>query len=186
MRPLLNSGTLGGEKLSQIQASMPTVAEWRSYLYSSRRDFQLRAARALLERAGSVELADLLYILDEFALQGLGAAARRALLERAGLQLVEPMRLRLGSPERFLREAACDILGSCRDFSATPHLVAALRDPEMMVRRAAGFALAALKDPASLPELRAAAALAVSDDTNVRWAIDAAIRALEPPEATPA
>jgi HEAT repeat protein len=164
---------------------MPTIAEWRSFLYGARRDLQVRAARAVLERAEPAALSDLLFILDELSYQGLGAAVRRALLERAGPDLVQPMRSRLASPDRFLRETACDVLGRCADFSVTPDLVAALRDPVMMVRRAAGFALAMLKDPSALPHLRAAAALASSDDTNVRWAIDVAIRAIDDPDGLP-
>ena len=62
----------------ESRASMPTLAEWHAYLYGSRRDLQVRAARALLDRATSVETSDLLFILDEFSREGLGAAVRRA------------------------------------------------------------------------------------------------------------
>ena len=55
----------------------------------------------------------------------------------------------------------------------------------MMVRRAAGFALAALRDPAARQDLLVAATLASSDDTNVRAALDAAIRALDEAQRGP-
>lgn len=162
---------------------MPTLAEWQAHLYGSRRDLQLRAAKALLSREAEVQLADLLYIFDHFALDGLGASVERALLRRAGPELVAPMSARLASAERFRKEIACRVLGSCGDFAATPSLLAALRDPVMIVRKAAGNALASLKDPAALPALREAAKVALTDDRDVQAAIDYAIR--EGTKATP-
>jgi HEAT repeat protein len=55
--------------------------------------------------------------------------------------------LRLRSPDSFIREMACEVLGSLGDRAATKHLIEMLNDPYLMVRRAAAFALGSLKDP---------------------------------------
>lgn len=157
---------------------MPSLAEWRKHLYGTRPDLRLRAAGDLLKYNVALDLPDLLFIFENFSDLGLGAAAERALLRRAGAELVAPMIQWLSSPERDMRETACRVLGASGDFSATPHLLNALRDPVLMVRRAAGFALATLGDASAVPSLRKAAAAAVDDDTNVQAAISCALREL--------
>ena len=96
----------------------------------------------------------LLNILDTLCEQGLGAATLKVLKRRRDEQLPQEMISRLSSANNFIREVACEVLGSLRDPVATSHLLEMLTDPYLMVRRAAAFALGSLKDPASVSELK--------------------------------
>ena len=87
---------------------------------------------------------------------------------------------RLTSPDDFIREVACNVLGKSENWNATQHLIAMLDDPNMMVRRAAGFALAFLGDPSALETLRRQFDARQNDDVNVRWALETAIQKLDP------
>ncbi len=53
-----------------------------------------------------------------------------------------------------------------------------INDPQMMVRRAAGFALSRLKDASAIPELKRQFAARQNDDTNVVWALRTALESL--------
>jgi HEAT repeat protein len=157
---------------------MPTVERYLSYLYGSRRELQIRAARDILAFEVPIPLKDLLFILDEFHAEGLGAATEKALMKRTTPELVGGMKVRLESPSPFVREVACNLLGRSGDMSATPDLIAKLRDPNMMVRRSAAFGLAFLKDPSALDAVRTVAAASADDDINVQMALNCAIREL--------
>jgi HEAT repeat protein len=130
-----------------------------------------------LQHGEPAPLPVLLEILDELHDQGLGAATERVLRSRRDPELLPEMIRRLRSPSPFVRVVACGVLGGFGDRSATPHLLAALDDPALMVRRAAGFGLACLRDPASGPamlrhyEERA-------EEINVRMALESALQAL--------
>ena len=120
----------------------------------------------------------LIEIFDTLSWEGLGAKAEKALLERRDVEVVSKMIARLGSTDHFVREAACTVLGHFGDKTATPYLLRMIDDPNMMVRRAAGFGLAFLKDPASLPELKEHYERHRNDDANVVMALQCALQSL--------
>jgi|SRR5262245_2363759 len=157
---------------------MPTVERYLTYLHGSGRELRIRAARDILAFEVPIPLKDLLFILDEFHAEGLGAATEKALMKCTTPELVGAMKVRLASPSPFVREVACNVLGRSGDMSATPDLIAKLQDPYVMVRRSAAFALAFLKDPSALDALRTVAAASADDDINVQMALDCAIRQL--------
>jgi HEAT repeat protein len=152
------------------------VDEWLRFLPSANPTVRYRAAEGILRHGDTVPLPVLLEILDELHDHGLGAEIERVLRIRRDPELVAEMIRRLRSPSQFVREVACGVLGGLGDRSATPHLLAALDDPAMMVRRAAGFGLAFLADPACGPAVlqhyqgRA-------EDSNVRMALESALQA---------
>jgi HEAT repeat protein len=139
-----------------------------------------RAAIVLLDRGAAAPLPLLLEILDTLHDHGLGAKTEKVLLKRRDPALVPEMISRLKAPDRFIREVACNVLGQCEsgDPAVTSHLLGMLDDPEMLVRRAAGFALAFRKDSRSSEELLKRHARAVHDDVNVIRAIECALREL--------
>lgn len=158
---------------------MPTIANWLRLFESHRRDIQFRAARALLDRSDEVPLRVLTRILDDPSMEGLGAKVERALLRRTGPELRSAMVARLlTASDPFVREASATVLGHSGATTAAPHLLAALRDPHVMLRRAAAFALALLEDASSEPELTRVYSLSVDDDINVRMALECALDAL--------
>ena len=137
----------------------------------------MRAAIALIARS-DVPLTILLDILDTLAHRGLGASTEKVLLNRADVDLPCAMIARLDSPDQFIREVACNVLGRSGDSAATRHLLRMIDDPQMTVRRAAGFALFQLKDASAIPELKRQFAARRNDDTNVVWALQTAMQAL--------
>jgi HEAT repeat protein len=150
--------------------------EWLRLFRSSNPTVRHRAAAGLLRRGVEVPMPVLLEILDELHDQGLGAATERVLRARRDPRLVAEMIRRLRSPSQFVREVACGVLGGLGDRAATPHLTAALDDPALMVRRAAGFGLAFLADPACGPAvLRHYQGRA--ENINVCMALEAALQA---------
>ena len=157
---------------------MNRLYEWLKLYNSPNRIVKIRAARGLLMNGGAIPLTVLLSVFDTLSNEGLGAAAEEALKLHSDPELVPEMIARLKSPDDFIREASCSILGEAGDRRATSYLLDMLNDPHVMVRRAAGFALASLKDPASIPELKRQAVLRRSDDINVRLAIDCALKEL--------
>lgn len=151
--------------------------EWLRMFRSSNPTVRHRAAEGLLRRGNAAPLPVLLEILDELHDNGFGAATERVLRTRRDPELVVEMIDRLRSPAQFIREVACGVLGRLGDRSATPHLVATLDDPALMVRRAAGFGLAFLADPSCGPAvLRHYEGR--DEDANVRMALEAALEAV--------
>jgi HEAT repeat protein len=138
-----------------------------------------RAAAMLLDE--DVPLPMLLEILDELHDQGLGAETERVLLRRSDAELIPEMIHRMKSPDLFVKEVACRVLGQMGGPEATPHLVTALRDPSMWIRRTAGFALATLKDPRSADALVQRYREAAREDPNVILALECALKALGVP-----
>lgn len=151
--------------------------EWLRLFRSANPTVRHRAAEGLLRRGDGVPLPVLLEILDDLHDHGLGAATEGLLRTRRDPELAAEMIRRLRSPSQFVREVACGVLGGLGDRSATPHLLAALDDPAMMVRRAAGFGLAFLADPACGPAvLRHYQGRA--EDINVRMGLECALQAV--------
>jgi HEAT repeat protein len=157
---------------------MDKLEHWLKLYGSRNREVKIRAARGLLRKGSEIPLPVLLSVFDTLSNEGLGAAAEKALKQRRDPELVPEMIARLKSPDDFIREVACTVLGRVGDRRATSNLLGMLNDPHMMVRRSAAFALASLKDPASIPELKRQRALRRSDDTNVRFAIECALKEL--------
>jgi HEAT repeat protein len=137
---------------------------------------RIRAAEVLLKRGDEIPLPVLLSILD----QGLGVSVEEVLKRRQDRGLGQEMISRLSSSNQFVREVACEVLGSLGDRAATSHLLVMLNDPYLMVRRAAAFALCSLKDPASVSELKRQYELQKSD-LNMELAIGSALRELGVP-----
>ena len=158
---------------------MPDTTKWLRLFRSDTREIRVRAATALLKR-DDTPLDILLEILDDYSHDGLGANAERFLLKRNGIELFAPMIQRLTSPDDFIRQVACNVLGKSENWNATRHLLVMLDDPHIMVRRAAGFGLASLGDPSALETLRHQLGARQNDDVNVRWAIETAIQKLDP------
>jgi len=129
------------------------LKKWLDLYRSSNIDIRMRAAIALIARS-DVPLTILLDILDTLAHRGLGASTEKVLLNRADVDLPCAMIARLDSPDQFIREVACNVLGRSGDSAATRHLLRMIDDPQMTVRRAAGFALSQVKDASAIPELK--------------------------------
>jgi HEAT repeat protein len=157
------------------ETGVPTLDEWMRFYSSPNPRVRLRAANAILARAGEVPLDVLVDILQSLAWQGLGAKAEKALLKRNDQELVPRIIDLLKSNDDFVREVACNVLGHSGNFSATRHLIRMIDDPKMMVRRAAGFGLAFLKDVSSVPALKQALDQHSDDDTNVVSALQCAL-----------
>lgn len=157
---------------------MKTVEQWLKLYASENSSVKIRAAEGLLKRSDEVSLSVLLNILDNASDNGLAAETERVLKRRSDEELGQEMIARLKSPNNFIREVACGVLGSLRERSATRHLLQLLNDPYLMVRRAAALALRELKDPASVPELKRQYALQKSD-LNMELAIGSALRELD-------
>ncbi len=157
---------------------MPHVEDWIQKLGSTKRKIRIRAANVLLDRAPFVPLDVLIEILKEFSSDGLGARAEKALLECRDPQLVPRSISLLESKDPFVRQVACAVLGRSGNRQATQYLLRMLDDPEMMVRRAAGFGLAFLKDPSCICELREQYERHQNDDTNVLMGIQCALKSL--------
>lgn len=155
---------------------MPDLNSWIDLFRSDNRSIKHRAANALLAR-DDVPLGTLLEILDTLSHDGLGASAERQLLARIDDDLLDAMLTRLTSDDDFVREVACNVLGAIGDAYAINALLNALDDPHIMVRRAAGFAIGRIGDPNSIPELTRICRTR-SHETNVRWAIETALRSL--------
>jgi HEAT repeat protein len=157
---------------------MPDLNHWLK-LYESRKPaIKARAARGLLGRSSETPLTILLNILDTKWGEGLGADVEKALLERRDPELVPEMISRLKSPDPFIREVACVVLGKSGDRRATPHLLRMLDDPRMWLRRQAAFALAFLEDPAAIPELKRQYVRRQNDDINVKFGLETALKSL--------
>ena len=155
---------------------MPTLEHWLKLYRSRNPAVKFRAARGLLKRSDEVPLSILLSILDDAALNGLGSETEKALEQRRDAELVPEMISRLGSPDAWIREVACVVLGKSGDRQATSHVLRMLDDPRLWIRRQAAFALAFLEDPASIPELKRQ--YRRNDDINVRFGIETALRSL--------
>jgi HEAT repeat protein len=161
-----------------LEITMDHLEHWLKLYESNNPTIKVRAARSMLRNGPEIPLPVLLSIFDTLSNEGLGAAAEKVLKQRSDPELVPEMIARLKSPDDFIREVACTVLGEAGDRNATSHLMGMLNDTHMMVRRAAAFALAALKDPASTPELKRQRVLRRSDDINVRFAIECALKEL--------
>lgn len=157
---------------------MHHLGHWLKLYESDNPAVKVRAARGMLRDGLEIPLPVLLSIFDTLSNEGLGAAVEKVLRRRSDSELVPEMIARLKSPDDFIREAACAVLGEAGDRSAASHLTGMLDDTHMMVRRAAALALAALKDPASIPELKRQRVLRRGDDINVRFAIECALKEL--------
>jgi HEAT repeat protein len=151
--------------------------EWLRLFRSHNPTVRIRAAQGWLRHGESAPLAVLFEILDELHDQGLGAQTERVLRTRRDAELVPEMIRRVRSPAPFIREVACGVLGGSGDTAATPHLLAALDDQALVVRRAAGFGLANLRDPTSGPALLRHYQER-NEETNVRMALECALEAL--------
>jgi hypothetical protein len=160
--------------LPNLSAASEKSARWLALYHSTDREIRLRAAKALLNRSDTPDVV-VLDMLDTLAHFGLGAATLRELKRRASPELAPHMIERLGSSESFVREVACEVLGHCRDTSATAHLLRMIDDPEIMVRREAAWALGLLKDVSAAPELRRQLRNRRNDDYNVVMALEFAI-----------
>ena len=156
---------------------MNTVEQWLQLYTSEDPAIRVRAGQGLLNRGDEIPLPVLLNILDNLCDQGLGAATEKVLKRRRDESLVQEMISRLSSPNHFIREVACEVLGSLGDPAATSHLLEMLNDPYLMVRRAAAFALGSLKDPASVSELKRQYLLQ-QGDLNMQLAIGSALNEL--------
>jgi len=117
----------------------------------------------------------LLEILDDMAEDGLGGPVLRVLRRRRDPELLREMVARVGSSSWFIRDVSCAVLGELKDRRATPVLLIALHDRELMVRRTAAFALAFIKDPESEAEVRRTYAGARTDNINFRMALECAL-----------
>jgi HEAT repeat protein len=157
---------------------MDTLEHWLKLYRSRNLAIKLRAAYGLLNRGGEAPLPILLNILDTLSDEGLGAETEKALKQRRDPELVPEMISRLKSPDEFIREVACVVLGRAGDRRATTHLLGMLDDPHVWVRRQAAFALALLSDPASVSELKRQYMLRQNDDVNVRFGIETALCSL--------
>ena len=155
---------------------MNTVEQLLRLYRSENPTFRIRAAEGLLKRGNEIPLSVLLSILD----QGLEVSVEEALKRRQDRELGQEMISRLSSSNQFVREVACEVLGSLGDRAATNHLLVMLNDPYLMVRRAAAFALCSLKDPASVFELKRQYEMQKSD-LNMELAIGSALRELGVP-----
>lgn len=163
---------------SPISDATTAVDKWIALYRSANHDVIDRAARQLIHRRDA-PLWVLLDILDNHSLCGLGSATQKALNKRRDPELVAEMRARLTSNGYFTREVACSVLGEIGDRSVTPLLLQMLDDPHWMVRRAAAYALVQLKDPASIPELTRRLSSCDRDDSDVAWALEAALQSLD-------
>ncbi len=157
---------------------MPVIQTWLKYYLSDNPEIKLRSAQALLDRPDT-PLDVLISILETLSWEGLGAKAEKALLKRREQEIVPKMMALLESKDRFVREVACNVLGKFGDKAATSSLLRMIDDPEMMVRRAAGFALAFLKDQSALPTLKEQYERHQNDDSNVVMALQCALQSLE-------
>lgn len=157
---------------------MPTIGNWMDMYGSPNVDIRLRAAKAILDRADEVPLDTLIDILIHLSYFGLGSKVEKGLLCRRDPDLPMKMIELLDSKDNFVREVACNVLGRFGDTMATPHLLRMIEDPIMMVRRAAGFGLAFLKDRSALEELRQLYHRHRDDDSNVRMALECALKTL--------
>ena len=157
---------------------MPNIDDWIRTFSSTKRKIRVRAANVLLDRAAFVPLDVLIAILKEFSSEGLGARTEKALSQCRDPERVSSVIELLETKDSFVRQVACAVLGQFGDRRATPHLLRMLDDPEMMVRRAAGFALAVLKDPSCVSELREQYDRHQNDNTNVLMAIQCALKSL--------
>jgi HEAT repeat protein len=156
---------------------MNTIDQWLELYMSEDPAIRVRAAQGLLNRGDEIPLPVLLNILDSLCDQGLGAATEKVLKSRRDEQLTQEMISRLSSANHFIREVACEVLGSLGDRVATSQLLERLNDPYLMVRRAAALALGSLKDPASVSELKRQYLLQQSD-LNMELAIGSALKEL--------
>ena len=156
---------------------MNTVQEWLQLYTSEDPAIRVRAGQGLLRRGDAIPLPVLLNILDNLCDQGLAAATEKVLKRRRDEGLAQEMISRLSSPNHFIREVACEVLGFLGDPVATSHLLDVLSDPDLMVRRAAAFALGSLKDPASVSELKKQYLLQ-QNDLNMELAIGSALKEL--------
>lgn len=156
---------------------MNNLDQWLQLYAGEDPAIRVRAARGLLNRGDEIPLPVLLNILDTLCDHGLGAATEKVLKRRRDEQLPQEMISRLSSANHFVREVACEVLGSLGDQVATNHLLELLNDPYLMVRRAAAFALGSLKDPASVSELKRQYRLQ-QNDLNMELAIGSALKDL--------
>ncbi|MEZ6032340.1 MAG: HEAT repeat domain-containing protein [Planctomycetaceae bacterium] len=157
---------------------MPDIHDWIRMYASQNRVVRFRAAQGLLDRANDIPLNLLVDILQNWSHEGLGAKAERSLLNRRDADLVPKMVSLLASADSFVQEVACGVLGHSGDYSATEHLLQMVDDPDMMVRRAAGFALAYLNDRSALPYLKSLYERHRNDDSNVVMALQCALKTL--------
>ena len=156
---------------------MNTVDQWLKLYASEDSSVKIHAAKGLLKRGDELPLPVLLDILDK-GVGGFGGETEKVLRRRRDKELGSEMMSRLESPNQFIREIACAVLGSLGERSATKHLLKMLNDPYLMVRRAAALALGELKDPASESELRRQYSLQ-KRDLNMELALGSALRELE-------
>jgi HEAT repeat protein len=163
----------------QKKAAMPSIQEWLKLYDSRNRKIKIRAARGLLGHAEEVPLPILIEILENLSWEGLGTSVEKALLKRKDPEVVPMMIGLLASKDSFVREVACKVLGYSADKRATPHLLRRINDSNMLVRRAAAFALGALKDPSCVRKLKRQYLFhRIFDDWNVIFALRSALKSL--------
>ena len=167
------------------ESKMPTLRAWRHFLHHSNHQYQLRAARAVLERADS-SIDDALFAFDNCPSLGLKATER--LIELAGPELVPPMLDRLESGSRLVRESVLEVLGHCRDRTAVdPVASVLLNDTDLFVRMQAAYALGRLRGKKARKALGATAATYSSGSSmevmNMQHAIGVARDMIRRPQA---
>lgn len=163
----------------------PSIDAWLTHYRSANQFVRRRAIEAMLRRPSEVPASTWLEILERLFNQRLGGPVMRVLRTRFEPEIYEAMLRLLGSPEPFLREAACDYLGTLGDRRATISVLPLLDDPDLMTRRKAAFALAFIQDPIAKPELLRQYAARANDDINVRVGLSAALEALGVPHVKP-
>lgn len=153
---------------------MPALEKWLKLFGSPNTEIRRRATIALVEREDT-PLPVLFQIFDERG----GRKIVERLCRSPEREFVRArIRERLESPTPFHRELACEVLGHQGDPRDTARLLECIDDTQLMVRRAAGFALAKLGDRSALPELHRQLRARSGDDINVRFALKCAIKTL--------
>lgn len=153
------------------------LAKWLELYGSSNRTVKLRAAKALVAREDTpTEM--LFEILVNLWNDDLGQPAVRALLRRADSGMVDRLLELLQSNASFVRQVASHILGVIGDPSATEQLLAAVDDPDRLVRHSAALALVSVGNRRALPRVRELYAAHRDDDINVVLALRTALKRL--------
>lgn len=143
-----------------------------------------RAAAALIRRSDETPLNILLDILDNLYNKGFGGLVERSLQNRSDPELAQEMIARLSSPDDYIREVACTVLGHSGNLAATGHLLRMIDDPHPRVRRAAVFAVGTLKDYDAIPALERQLSKRENDAINVVIALEWTLRDLRLLEET--
>ncbi len=148
-------------------------------LYTSpKQDIRKRAIKGILNLGPELPLEILLDLLDHIREVGNGFITEKRLKQCKAPALITEMLQRLKSPDEYIREIACTVLGELGDWAATPYLAVMLDDPHWWVRRAAGWALVKLKDPSSVDAILRRYQQNPKDDINVKMALQSALNEL--------